>query len=1006
MNASPDPIVPAVNQWSAAYLEEQHERYRRDPSSVGPQLAAFFQGFELASAGELKLFGQGDKGDKSEKADKAAATPATARASSDDAQQAQVWGGGVGVPGKGTHFEAIVNELANAYRDQGHLCATIDPFGLERDCPAALSLGHHGLSEDDLDRTVDGSAMGLGSAVPLRDVIARLERVYCGSIGLEIMHVADTDQRSWLAHEFEIIGGVLELKKKQRANILEALVRAETLEKFIGKRYPGDKRFSLEGGEALIPLMEFMIETASDEGVEEMVLGMAHRGRLNVLNNIIGKSYEQIFTEFEENWSEDFVDGGGDVKYHKGYSGTRRLDNGRMMHLALASNPSHLEAVGGVVEGRCRAKQRLKADFGRERVIPVLLHGDAAVAGQGVVAEILNFSQLEGYTTGGTIHIVINNQIGFTTLPEDGRSSRYCTDIGKAIDAPVFHVNAEDPDAVVTAAHIATRYRQAFKRDVFIDLQCYRRYGHNEQDETSFTQPLMAQRIKEKPSVLKLYTEKLMSEGVIEEADRIAIDERITESLEKAQKTAKDSPYDPTIDPGSARWDGQTHEYTFDPVETGIPRDTIDEVASALGRVPDGFNLNRKLKKLLEGRAGLADAEMISYADAEQLAYGSLLLEGHPIRLSGQDSRRGTFSHRHAVIFDTESGEPYTPLNAMREMGYEGTNEPAGSEGSDGRARQAKLCVYDSPLSEAGVIAFDYGYSLADPKMLVLWEAQFGDFVNGGQVIIDQFIASAEVKWDRWSGFVMLLPHGYEGAGPEHSSCRVERFLKLCGGNNMQVVYPSNGAQMFHLLRRQLKRSFRKPLIVLTPKSMLRTQTSNLGEILEGTSFREVIDDPRFEDDGADRSKVTRLVLSVGKVWHELAERRDAVGREDTALIRIEQVYPLHVDMLAEVRGRYPEDAQIVFVQEEPSNAGCWGYLNDMFQEKLGWPRPEYIGRARSSSPATGSKQQHKIEQEQILTDAVGAEPESSAPEDKAEDNDRDRAGDEAEDKPKPAMRA
>jgi len=989
MNASPDPIVPAVNQWSAAYLEEQFERYQRDPGSVGVQLRAFFQGYELASAGELRLFG--DPPARVSASEPAPRVPGVAAGLT----QAQVWGGGIGVPGKGTHFEAIVNELANAYRDQGHLCAAIDPFGIERECPKALTLDYHGIRESDLDRVVDGSAMGLGGAVPLSEVIARLERVYCGSIGLEIMHVADTDQRSWLAHEFEIIGGVMDLSNKQRAQILENLVRAEMLETFIGKRYPGDKRFSIEGGESLIPLMEFMIETASDHGVEEMVIGMAHRGRLNVLNNIIGKSYEQIFTEFEENWSDEFVDGGGDVKYHKGYSGTRRLNNGKMMHLALASNPSHLEAVNGIVEGRCRAKQRLKADFERERVVPVLLHGDAAIAGQGVVAEVLNYSQLEGYTTGGTIHIVINNQIGFTTLPEDGRSSRYCTDIGKAIDAPVFHVNAEDPDAVVTAAHIATRYRQAFKRDVFIDLQCYRRYGHNEQDETSFTQPVMAQRIKKKPSVLKIYTERLLAEGVIEEADRIAIGERITESLERAQQTAKDSPYDPTIDPGSARWAGQTHEYSFDRVETGVPIGVVREVSAALGRVPDGFNVNRKLKKLLGERAGLGDAERISYADAEQLAYGSLLLEGYPIRLSGQDSRRGTFSHRHAVLFDTETGRRHTPLNSMREIGAAGTDTPPGSIGSDGKERQARMCVYDSPLSEAGVIAFDYGYSLSDPNMLVLWEAQFGDFVNGGQVIIDQFIASAEIKWERWSGFVMLLPHGYEGAGPEHSSCRVERFLKLCGGNNMQVVYPSTGAQMFHLLRRQMKRSFRKPLIVLTPKSMLRTPTSALGDILEGTSFREIIDDPRFEQGGADRDSVRRLVLGCGKIMHELTERRDLVGREDTALIRIEQVYPLHTELLAEIRSRYPKDAELVFVQEEPSNSGCWGYLNDMFQEKLGWARPEFIGRARSSSPATGSKQLHKVEQERILSDAIGPAPEQSSV-----------TEDETEDHPKPAMRA
>ena len=979
MSAAPQPIVPAVNQWNADFIEDQYQAYLRDPGSVGAELRAFFKGFELASAGELRLFGGGGGGSGSgAAANGVVACAGTSRGDGGSRRGfALVWGGGIGVAGKGSHFEAIVNDLVNTYRDQGHLCAKIDPFGRERERPESLTLEHHGLTEADLDELVDGTGMGLPTSVALREVIKRLEDVYCGSIGLEIMHVADREQRAWLIHEFEVIGGMLELSRQQRAAILEQLVCAETFEKFLGKRYPGDKRFSIEGGESLIPLMQHLVEKASDLDVEEIVIGMPHRGRLNVLNNIIGKSYEQIFTEFEENWSEDFVDGGGDVKYHKGYSGTRRLANGKMIHLALASNPSHLEAVNGVVEGRCRAKQRLKGDKQRSRVIPILLHGDAALPGQGVVAEVLNYSQLEGYTTGGTIHIAVNNQIGFTTLPEDARSSRYCTDIGKSIDAPVFHVNAEDPEAVVTVAHMAMRYRQTFKRDVFIDLQCYRRYGHNEQDETSFTQPIMAQVIKKKPSVLKVYTEKLLAEGVIEEADRVSIDDRISESLEKAQKAAQEAPNDPTIDPGSARWDGQTHAWTFDRCETGVTREAIAEVARAIGSVPEGFNLNPKLKKLLEGRGNLADAEMISWADAEQLAYGTLLAEGHPIRLSGQDCRRGTFSHRHAVVRDMKTAEAYTPLNHIRELGEEGTETPAGSMGSDGRPRQARLCVYDSPLSEAGVLAFDYGYSLADPRMLVLWEAQFGDFVNGAQTIIDQFIASAEMKWERWSGLTMLLPHGYEGAGPEHSSCRVERFLKLCGGNNIQVVNPSTAAQFFHLLRRQLKRSFRKPLVVCTPKSMLRTETSVLDEILEGTAFQEIIDDARFVRGGGDRSKVTRILFGTGKIMHELTERRDLVGRDDTALVRIEQLYPLHTELLGEIRSRYPADAEIVFVQEETSNAGAWGFLMDMFQEKMGWGRPAYIGRPRASSPATGSKHQHKIEQEAILTKAIGPKPEA-----------------------------
>ncbi len=983
MSSVPKPIAASVNQWNAEYLEEQHALFVADPGSVAGELRAFFEGFALASAGDLTLFGGG-------KAAKGEVTTSSGDWKSESGP-VQVWGGGLGVAGQSSHFEAIVNDFVNAYRDQGHLCADIDPFHRERARPELLCLDHHGLNDSDLDRVVDGAGMGLGMQVPLRAVIARLEEVYCGSIGLEIMHVADTEQRSWLMHRFETIGGKLDLDRARRLLILEQLTKSEMVEKFLGRRYPGDKRFSLEGGEALIPLLDHLIETASDHGGEEIVMGMAHRGRLNVLNNTIGKTYEQIFTEFEENWSEDFVDGGGDVKYHQGYSGTRRFPNGKMMHLALASNPSHLEAVNGVIEGRTRAKQRLKGDMDRSRVIPILIHGDAAVAGQGIVAEVLNFSQLEGYTTGGTVHVVINNQIGFTTVPEDSRSSRYCTDIGKSIDAPIFHVNADDPDAVVTVAQIAMEYRQQFKRDVFIDLQCFRKYGHNEQDETSFTQPLMAAIIKKKDSVLKIYTEKLLAEGVIQEADRISIDDRITETLERAQRSAKEMAKDPTIDPGSHRWAGQTHEYNFDRLETGVKREMISEVAGSIGRVPDGFNLNPKLKKLFADRGNLGstevDAQMLSYADAEHLAFGTLLVEGHPIRLSGQDCRRGTFSHRHAVVRDMQTAEPYTPLNTIRELGIEGTDAPAGTIGSDGIPRQAKLCVYDSPLSEASVLGFDYGYSLADPKMLVIWEAQFGDFVNGAQAIIDQFIASAEGKWDRWSGLVMLLPHGYEGAGPEHSSCRVERFLELCGGNNMQVVYPSTAAQVFHMYRRQMNRSFRKPLIVLTPKSMLRTPTSSVDEILEGGAFAEMLDDPKFVSGPVserwDRSGVKRVLLCSGKIYHEMDARRELIGRSDTAIVRIEQLYPFHADMLKEIVGMYPDGVSVEFVQEETYNAGSWLYVSDMVQEKLGWDRPGYIGRARSSSPATGSKVQHKFEQEQIITQAIGAKPETTGTETK-----------------------
>ncbi len=972
MSVPPRPVPASVNSWSPEFLDERYRAFLEDPESVEPELRSFFHGFELAQAGELRL-SPGSGGPSQ------ASPPDEIRAST-SAGPVRVSSSGFQPAGRTqSFFQAVVDDLVDSYRDQGHLAAKIDPFGRERPRPETLSLAHHGLAEADLEQPVDGVRFGLNGQVPLRAVIDRLEETFCGSIGVEFMHIADVEQRSWLLDRFESIGGRVPLDRGRKVHILEQLVKAELFEKFLGKRYPGEKRFSLEGAETLIPLMSHLLETGSDLGVNEVVLGMAHRGRLNVLNNVLGKTYQQIFTEFEETWQQDFVEGGGDVKYHQGYSGTQRYPNGKMLHLAMASNPSHLEAVNGVVQGRCRAKQRLRADFEREEVIPVLLHGDAAVAGQGVVQEVLNFSQLEGYTTGGTIHIVVNNQIGFTTLPEDGRSSRYCTDVGKMIDAPILHVNGEDPEAVATAAQIAMEYRQQFKRDVFIDQVCYRRYGHNEQDETSFTQPVMAKLIKAMPSVLNKYAEQLLREGVIQEPDMRSIRDRIDETLEQAQKAAREAPNDPSIDPGSARWDGLTHKFSFDPVETSVPRDVIEEVCAALGRVPDGFKLNPKLKSLLKSRAGLLETKEISYADAEALAYGTLLIEGHPVRLSGQDCRRGTFSHRHAVVRDVESGEPFVPLNNIREMGVIGTDEAPGTAGSDGKQRQARFCVYDSPLSEAGILGFEYGYSLADPDMLVLWEAQFGDFCNGAQVIIDQFIASAEAKWDRWSGLTLLLPHGYEGAGPEHSSARMERFLKLCGANdNIQVCYPSTASQTFHMLRRQLKRQFRKPLIVMTPKSMLRVPTSEIDELVTG-GFREFLDDPYFASEGHDRKKVKRVALCCGKIYWELDKRRRELGRADVALIRMEQVHPFHRDMLRALLEQYPADAERVYVQEEPYNAAAYVYVNNKCETELEMERLRYIGRPSAATPATGSKKMHKVEQEAIIAEAIGPLPDADA---------------------------
>jgi len=962
VTTSPRAIAPSVNSWNAEFLEAEYERFKADPGSVPPDLAAFFYGFELAANG----------GAPSIAAFAGAATVAPSLPAAA--------GGGGGLESSTAQFQSSVDDLITAYRESGHLAARIDPFGRDQPRPETLSLAHHGLTEADLDRPVHTGTLKLPNTATLRSVIEMLEETYCRSIGFEVMHIPSIQERQWLLDRIESARGHIALTPQQRIHVLEQLLRAEEFESFLGKRYPSDKRFSLEGSESAIPLLDHLINVGSDLGAEELVIGMAHRGRLTVLNNVMGKTYQQIFTEFEDNLTDarGGANDGGDVKYHRGYSGQRKTLSGKTVHLSMASNPSHLESVNAVVAGRTRAKQRLRADFLRRRVVPVLIHGDGAVTAQGVVAETLNMAYLEGYTVGGSVHIVINNLVAFTTSPEDGRSSIYATDIGKIIATPVFHVNGEDPEAVVTAAQLAIEYRQTFNKDVFIDLLCYRRYGHNEQDEATFTQPLLYALIKKKASVLKVYAERLLAEGVISEPDMQTIRRRLEEALEAAQAAAKKTPYDPTIDPGSARWVGMTGHYSHEPVQTAVPTEMLQEVCAAMGRVPSGFNLNPKLKGLLEARGSLPQSKgiSISYADAESLAYGTLLLEGTAVRLSGQDVRRGTFSHRHALLRDMQTGEPYVPLNNIREMGRPGTNIPPRSLGDDGRPRQARFCVYDSPLSEFSVLGFEYGYSLADPDMLVLWEAQFGDFANGAQVLIDQYLASAEMKWERWSGLVLLLPHGYEGAGPEHSSCRIERFLQLAGNDNIQVVYPSTGPQMFHLLRRQVRRSFRKPLVIATPKSMLRTPTGTFEELVSG-QFREVIDDPAIAGDEGRARGITRIVLCSGKFYYELADRRDKLGRADVAIVRVEQLYPLHHDMLSSILARYPKSAEIVWAQEEPRNAGAYHFMDDSLRNDMGIDKITFIGRETSASPAVGSKHAHKQQQEQLLTEAIGALPDT-----------------------------
>ncbi|MGP1346224.1 MAG: 2-oxoglutarate dehydrogenase E1 component [Phycisphaerales bacterium] len=960
MTAAPRAVAPSVNGWNAEYLESQYQRWKSDPESVTADMAQFFRGFDLAAAtaGQVRLGTGGGGGNGS----------------------ARAWGTGGGAGGRGGRGGAgsvglAVERVLDAYRRYGHLGAATDPFGREPERPVELTRDQLGLGALDLDSEVDGGHLTNGRPIALRALVEALEATYCGSIGIEFMHSPRGEERAWWSERMESGRGRRELERGERAHVLYQLHRAEMFERFCAKRYVGVKRFSLEGGDSLIPMLDRIVERAADAyHIEEIIFAMSHRGRLNVLTNIIGKTYEKIFTEFEDAWHEDSATGGGDVKYHRGYSSNRVLPSGRHIWLSMSSNPSHLEAVGPVAIGRCRAKQRLRGDTERKRVIPIVMHGDAAMIGQGVVAETFTMAGLRGYTVGGTVHVVVNNLIGFTTGPQDARSSTYCTDFAKTIDAPVLHVNGEDPEAVVFAAELALDYRMAFKRDVVIDMVCYRKHGHNETDEAAFTQPLLYNQIKSKPSVLKTYAERLLAEGVISEKDMNEIRSSLEENLDKAYTQARQTPVDPTPDPGHQQWVGLSNTYTHAPIDTAVTREALDEVARAMGRWPEPFTPHPKLEKLLGSRAQVVEQDLpIDWGTAESLAYGSLLIEGVLVRMSGQDCGRGTFSHRHAVLIDNKTADRYVPLNHIREVGVPGTDKDVGTVNEAGVRRQAKLCLYDSPLSEFAVLGFEYGFSLASPKMLVLWEAQFGDFSNGAQVVIDQFIASAESKWHRWSGLVMLLPHGYEGQGPEHSSARLERYLKLCGQDNLQVCMPTTPAQQFHLLRRQVLRRFRKPLIVMSPKSLLRLPAAaSRVEDLTGGRFMEVLDDPAFSGgDAKAKRKVKRILLCSGKVYYDLIERREQSGKDgEVAVVRVEQLYPLHSDLLRETIESYP-NADLYWVQEEPKNMGAYGHMFISLHQLFGWSLA-YIGRQASASPATGSPSKHEEELNAFLTEAVG----------------------------------
>ncbi len=842
--------------------------------------------------------------------------------------------------------DARVLQMINAYRVRGHLIADLDPLEYAVHRHPELDPAFYGLTIWDLDREfVCGGLCGRMTA-KLRDILDTLRETYCGKIGPEYMHIQETVQKKWLQDRMEPTRNRDNLDGATKRRILMKLNDAEAFEKFLHTKYVGHKRFSLEGAESVIPMLDYLFNAATDEGVGEAVIGMAHRGRLNVLANILGKSYEKIFHEFEGDVDPNTTQGSGDVKYHLGADGTHQSPGGATLKLTLASNPSHLEAVDPIVEGMARAKQTLIDDKERKRVLPVLLHGDAAFAGQGVVAETLNLSQLKGYRTGGTVHIVINNQIGFTTGPESARSSVYATDVAKAVQAPIFHVNGDDPEACVRAIRLAYEFRQQFHKDVVIDMLCYRRHGHNEGDEPSLTQPRMYKAIKEHRSVRKIYTEQLLRKSDIDPKEAEQWLDAFQAKLQEAFDRTREDKEPPSQE--RALWTDEeiTGFQTGPSPDTAVSREQLETVSRALATMPENFTPHPKLKPILARRQAMAEGrEPIDWGFAELLSFGTVLLEGFRVRLSGQDSGRGTFSQRHALLFDYVTGASYAPLKVLS------TDKERG------------FVAYDSLLSEYGVLGFEYGYSVADPATLVMWEAQFGDFVNGAQIVVDQFVSSAEEKWSQHSGLVMLLPHGYEGQGPEHSSARLERFLTLCAEGNMQVVYPTTPAQYFHALRRQMKDDPRKPLIVMTPKSLLRhpRATSSLDELTRG----------RFEPvlvDGAPAS-AGRVIITAGKVVYDLL----AANRGNIPIIRLEQFYPFPKPMLESALQQFPDATEIVWVQEEPRNMGAWPFLHEHLAGLLRSNQTlRYVGRPISASPATGSHHRHEEQQKALIEAALG----------------------------------
>jgi len=860
---------------------------------------------------------------------------------------------------EGVQFAALLKEdvdapdhdyrifaLIRAYRKWGHRIANLNPLAPAAEREHELDLEQFGLAPEDLARQVSTMGVLPQPKATIGELIAALKQIYCGPVGVEYLHGADPETEAWFKGKIEQQLNQPNLNLEEKTWILSKLNQAELFERFLHTKYVGQKRFSLEGAEALIPCLAEILEALAEHGGDEVVVGMSHRGRLNVLANLMGKTFEELFSEFEPNYLPHAVQGGGDVKYHKGFESTYRTRTEKEVQVSLADNPSHLEAVCPVVQGLVRAHQSLRHDENRSRIIPVLIHGDASFAGQGIVSETLNMSQLEGFHTGGTIHIIVNNQIGFTTNPSDARSTPYASDVARQILAPVFHVNGDYPESLVHVARLASQFRQKFHRDVVIDLICYRRHGHNEGDEPSFTQPVMYRKIRKHPSPREVYSKQLIAQGTFEAQVAEKMEAAFSKALEESLALARSGkPISPAKQTGPHY---QTYRHIeeadlFESVDTAVSQDKLEHLSRTLNHIPEGFSANRKVARVLNRRLDqVRRGEGIDWGCAEHLAFATLLNQGIPCRMTGQDVLRGTFSHRHAVLFDVKTGEPYTPLAHVADDG-------------------ARFSIYNSHLSELAVLGFEFGYTLAQPKSLVIWEAQFGDFCNGAQTIIDQFLASSEAKWQRISNLVLFLPHGYEGQGPEHSSARLERFLQLCGQSNMQVANLTEPGQLFHILRRQVLRSFRKPLILMTPKSLLRHAkcVSSLSKLTDGR-FNEILDDD-IPPEG-----VTKLVFCSGKVYFDLVAAREDKNAQSVALVRIEQLYPLALDQIRAVVARYKHVREYVWAQEEPRNMGAWHFIYHSLEALLD-TRVSYVGRPESASPAAGSLSLHQREQATII---------------------------------------